>query len=162
MSKYLFIRKSDKAPIYGDTKFCVQQAGTFAPDPAENLLTLSIVDRLNKNLVVDLNKPISYFLKENGSAYTTYAELELACLDFFNVPEAGVARGSMAAVLSDTVDLATPGWIQPRLLAGNIKFTDVAGNTDTWAFDLKEISPMKVKRVWSTGTTANMGIKVIY
>jgi len=68
----------------------------------------------------------------------------------------------VAAALSDTVDLAHPGYIQPRLLAGNVKVTDVNGNDSTLAFDLKEISAFRVKRVWLTGTTADMGIVVIY
>jgi len=73
-----------------------------------------------------------------------------------------VCNGCVTAILSDTVDLAHPGYIQPRLLAGNIKVTDVNGNVSTLAFELKEISLFRVKRVWSTGTTANMGILIVY
>ena len=74
----------------------------------------------------------------------------------------GVCNGCIPAGLSDTVDLAHPGYIRPTFLAGNIKVTDVYGNISTLAFDLKEVSLFRVKRVWSTGTTANMGIVVIY
>ena len=80
---------------------------------------------------------------------------------FFDATGA-VCNGCVPAVLSDTVDLAKPGYIQPRLLAGNIKVTDVNGNVSTLAFDAKEISAFRVKRVWSTGTTADMGIVVLY
>jgi len=77
----------------------------------------------------------------------------------FNV---GVCNGVNQAVLSDTVDLVNYGYIQPRLLAGNIKVTDVNNNVNTLAFDQKEISLFRVKRIWVTGTTANMGIVVYY
>jgi len=74
----------------------------------------------------------------------------------------GVEGGCVDAVLSDTVDLVNPGYFEPRLLAGNIKFTDMFGNVGTLAFDQKELSRFKVRRIWSTGTTANMGIKIYY
>jgi len=74
----------------------------------------------------------------------------------------GVYGNSVIATLSDSTDLVNPGYIQPRLLAGNIKVTDMGGNISTLAFDQKEVSLFKVKRVWSTGTTANMGIVVLY
>lgn len=77
----------------------------------------------------------------------------------FNV---GVCNGCVAATLSDSVDLTQSGYIQPRLLAGDIKFTDVNDNVDTLTFELKEISPFRVKRVWSSGTTSNMGIYIYY
>ncbi len=77
----------------------------------------------------------------------------------FNV---GVCNGCVAAQLSDTVDLTQSGYIQPRALAGDIKVTDVNDNVNTLTFELKEISPFRVKRVWSSGTTANMDIYVYY
>lgn len=75
---------------------------------------------------------------------------------------AGVCNGCIAATLSDVNDLSYPGYIQPRLLAGDIKVTDVNGNVSVLSFDLKEISLFRVKKVWSTGTTADMGIVVLY
>lgn len=74
--------------------------------------------------------------------------------------ESGIATREEAAVLSDTVDLLNYGWIQPTLLAGTIKYTTEAGNVTTRDFDLKEVSLVRVRRIWLTGTTANMGIVV--
>jgi len=76
--------------------------------------------------------------------------------------KSGVCNGVIDAVLSDSVELKQVGWIQPRLLAGTIKFTTVNGEVHSWAFDLKETSFVKVKKVWSTGTTPAMGIVVYY
>ena len=103
-----------------------------------------------------------------GQQLSVGADFGLRMLDFGSAKlidatdNVGVCNGCIDAVLSDTVDLVHPGYIQPRLLAGNIKFTDVNGNVSTLAFDQKEISPFRVKRVWSTGTTAAMGIVVLY
>lgn len=82
--------------------------------------------------------------------------------DIENPTMVGVCNSCVPAVLSDTVDLAQAGYIQPRLLAGSIKVTDVAGNESTLAFDLKETSLFRVRRVWNSGTTADMGIVVLY
>jgi len=76
--------------------------------------------------------------------------------------QSGVILGEYDAVLSDTVDLAHPGWIRPMLLAGTIKYTTVKGEVRTAAFDQKECSFVQVARVWLTGTTAGMGIVVYY
>lgn len=74
----------------------------------------------------------------------------------------GVAGGCVDAVLSDTEDLPNPGYFEPRLLGGTIKFTDMHGNVGTMSFDAKELSKFKAKRIWLTGTTANLGIKIYY
>lgn len=79
-----------------------------------------------------------------------------------NITSSGICDSCADAVLSDTEDLLNFGWIQPRLLGGNIKVTDVSGVTRTLVFDAKETSLMRVKRVWSTGTTASMGIVVYF
>lgn len=74
----------------------------------------------------------------------------------------GIARGEFDAVLSDTEELARVGWIQPRLAGGTIKYVTEYGETLTRVFDQKEVSLVKVKQVFLTGTTANLGITVFY
>lgn len=74
----------------------------------------------------------------------------------------GVEDGCEDAILSDTVDLKHPGFFEPRSLGGDIKYTDIHGNTGVMTFDVKEVSKFKVKRIWSTGTTAGLGIKIYY
>lgn len=106
-------------------------------------------------------RPVTNYLDLTGTAYADYAAFKKATEEFFGI-NVGVADDEYDAVLSDTVDLAHPGWIQPLLLAGTIKYTTARGSVRTRAFDLKEVSPFRVKRVWSNGTTADMGIVVIY
>lgn len=79
--------------------------------------------------------------------------------DQFN---AGVCNASILANISDTVDLLHPGYIQPRLLGGTVVVTDMDNNDSTLELDLKECTLFIVKRVKSTGTTPNMGIRVYY
>lgn len=74
----------------------------------------------------------------------------------------GIAYGEYDAVLSDTVELAKAGWIQPTLLGGTIKYVTVKGETRTRIFEKGEVSVVKVRQVFSTGTTANLGIVVYY
>jgi len=76
--------------------------------------------------------------------------------------DTGVETGCQDAVLSDTIDLVNPGYFEPRLIGGNIKYTDFHGNVGTLVFDAKELSRFKAKRIWLTGTTADMGIKIYY
>jgi hypothetical protein len=73
----------------------------------------------------------------------------------------GVMNGEIDASPSNTVDLPRPGFIRPLTAAGNIKYTTINGETRVAAFDLKETSLVKVKRVWVQDTTAT-GIVVYY
>lgn len=93
----------------------------------------------------------------------TDAQLRATALPISQIPAtSGACNGCVAASLSDSVNLTNPGWIQPRLLAGTIKVTDMNDNVSSLVFELKEVSLFRVKRVWSTGTTADMGIVVLY
>lgn len=73
----------------------------------------------------------------------------------------GVCNGCVDAALSDTVNLPHYGYFEARTAAGDVKFTDVNDNVKTMAFDALECSKFRVKRVWSTGTTAT-GIVIYY
>ena len=158
---YLF-KVSPLKFIFGETTDSECPAGIFRIEPSADRARVSI-RYVQRDIAFKYAEPIGNFLKASGAAYATYAELSAAVDGFFaGVSDTGVYTGCIPAVLSDTVDLVNPGFIQPRLLAGNIKVTDVAGNVSTLAFDAKEVSLFKVARVWSTGTTANMGIVVIY
>lgn len=74
----------------------------------------------------------------------------------------GINGGCIDAVLSDTVNLLHPGYFEPRLIGGDIKYTDLYGNVGIMTFDKKELSRFKVNKIWLTGTTAAMGIKIYY
>lgn len=106
--------------------------------------------------------PVTDYLKnEAGDAYESLAELEKAIVGFCE-KNVGIPNGEEDAVLSNTVDLAHPGFIRPLLLEGTIKYVTVNGETRTDAFDKKETSQVRVKRIWLDGTTADMGIVVYY
>ena len=96
------------------------------------------------------------------SGFTTVEQVCSALSAVIRSVSLGIGTGEYTAALSDTEDLPTPGWIRPMLLAGTIKYTTERGEVRTNPFDLKETSLVRVKRVWSTGTTADMGIVVIY
>lgn len=121
MSKYLFIRKSDGAPVYGDTKFHVKQPGQYAPDPSDDLSRLTIIDRMNRNEIVDLSKPISYFLKEDGSPYANYAELDAAMAGFFFrvANNTGAPWKKFAVVGADGIETGQ----DPLVITGTTDFT---------------------------------------
>lgn len=72
----------------------------------------------------------------------------------------GIASGAYDVTPNDSANLSHPGWIQPRAKEGTIKFTDMLDQEHTWSFDQKEVSVCLVKKVFSTGTTADMGIVV--
>jgi|SRR5665647_609063 len=72
-----------------------------------------------------------------------------------------VCNGEDDAVLSDTADLAHPGYFQPTLIDGTVKYMTVNGNIRTRAWTKDTCSLVRVKRIYLTGTTAAMGI-VIY
>lgn len=172
---YLFKRASDNKWIFGPTVDCEHTPLLLKVVPTADQ-TQIMIKSINDELIFN-PASIASFLKENGDAYASFAELKAGYDGFFassggpqfqpvdatgNAQNVGVCNGCVAAALSDTVDLLHPGYIQPRLLAGNIKVTDVNGNVSTLAFDAKEVSLFRVKRVWLTGTTADMGIVVLY
>ena len=183
---YLFQRATDSVWIFGSSVKSVCPAGSYRIDIVGDNVTIHAV--FNRDISLNYGATFADYLKENGNPYASIAEFEAATIGFFCASEAGavsvgltdaqlretavpvtvpfdnvgVCNGCIAAVLSETVDLSHPGFIQPRLLEGNIKVTDENGNVSTLAFDKKEISAFRVKRVWVTGTTANMGIVVIY
>jgi len=142
-----------------------------------NIVQLTIVDADSSTILDPFNSmPITEVASDLiGTPYANRTAFEAATNEFFDSTETvqivdsdgsqtdfGVAGGCVDAVLSDTVDLAHPGYFEPRLLAGNIKVTDMYDNVSTLAFDLKELSRFKAKRIWLTGTTADMGIKIYY
>ena len=73
----------------------------------------------------------------------------------------GVCEGTDAVTPSNTVDLARPGFFEVTG-AGNVKFDPINGAAgQTRAFDAKECSKFKVKRIYAAGTTAT-GIVIYY
>lgn len=73
----------------------------------------------------------------------------------------GVCDATEPAVLSNTADLANPGYFEVTG-AGNVKFDPIEGPAgQTRAFDAKECSKFRVKRIYSTGTSAT-GIVIYY
>jgi hypothetical protein len=88
-----------------------------------------------------------------GVAYTTVQEIYDA-LNLAWLKNEGIAYGSYLCTPSNTVDLPIPGWFEPRLAGGTIKFTPVKGADRTLTFDIKELSKVQAKRIWATGTTA--------
>jgi len=82
--KYLFFRASDSAPIYGPSSGSIRSTGTYGIDPSVDRKTITIIDRLNQDKVIDLNWPITDYLKENGQPYANYTELDGAMTGFFS------------------------------------------------------------------------------
>lgn len=101
------------------------------------------------------------FKDKDGNNYASLAAYKAATNEFFST-RAAIAVGEYDAVLSDTVELAKAGWIQPTLLGGTIKYVTVKGETRTRTFEKGEVSVVKVRQIFSTGTTANLGIVVYY
>lgn len=161
MKLYLFKRAADSKWIFGSNIDCLHDSGICRPVPSTDRSKLTIIynekNEANPNIY---DHPVVNFLNEAGVAYADFAALKAGCYGFFMGEDSGIAIREEDAELSDTVDLDSYGWIQPTLLAGTIKYTTVAGNVRTKAFDLKEVSLVKVRRIWLTGTTANMGIVV--
>lgn len=155
-----FVKNGSNVLITSDTDVISALSDmNVLPDP--NLLDVIIIsgelDQSDNDDAIRVN-----WKRVTSPVVTSRADLiQKLSADYF-YKKVGVARGEEDAVLSDSVDLANPGWIQPTLLAGTIKYTTEKGNVRTRAFDLKETSLVKVKRVWSTGTTANMGIVVYF
>jgi len=158
---YLFKRAADGVWIFGNNADCEHQAGTCKPVPSTDRTKVSIIYFQKNDATPNIyDIPVENFLDEAGVAYADFAALKAGCYGFFFGEDSGIAIREEDAELSDTIDLDSYGWIQPTLLAGTIKYTTVAGNVRTKAFDLKEVSLVKVRRIWLTGTTANMGIVV--
>lgn len=92
--------------------------------------------------------------------FTESVSLYKIVREFF-LSRTGVCDGTDAAVTSNTVDLINPGYFAVTGNAGNVKFDPVEGTAaQTRAFEAKETSKFRVKRIYTTGTTAT-GI-VIY
>jgi len=160
---YLFKRASDGKWIFGHNTNCEHPSGICRVIPSTNESTITIIYNVKREGDYDkYNIPFGDFYKEDGNVYASFAELKAGYSGFFSDPSSGIARGEFDAVLSDTVELAHVGWIQPRLAGGTIKYVTEYGETVTRVFDQKEISLVKVKQVFSTGTTANLGITVFY
>ena len=138
----------------------------------------SIVADTNRNVIVfnqGATNSTGYKGKEStefkysevtSPSSTSILDLEAQLKAFISPVEeselTGIANGEYAATLSDTVDLAHSGWFQPTLLDGTVKYTTVNGDVVTRDYVVGETSLVRVKRIWSTGTTADMGIKVYY
>jgi hypothetical protein len=103
--KYLFIRAADNAPIYGNTAASIRSAGTYGLDPSADRKTISIIDRLNQDKVIDLNWPIADYLKENALPYANFAELDGAVASFFATADVAI---TVTAGLTDAQLRATP------------------------------------------------------
>lgn len=82
MKKYLFIRESDGAKIYGDTDGSLNTGG-YRIEPNREKTEVTVYDRLNRDSSESPNMAISDFLKENGEPYTSYSELDSAFAAFF-------------------------------------------------------------------------------
>lgn len=115
---------------------------------------------------LDLTKPVSSnnFLQElYKKLFGIGGEtpLKVQHTDTAGVEKTGVCNGIDAAVASNTVNLPNPGYFEVTG-AGNVKFDPVVGAAgQTRAFDAKECSKFRVKRIYVTGTTAT-GIVIYY
>jgi len=161
MKLYLFKRAADGAWIFGESTDHEHPSGVcrIAPNTDRTMVGIFYLQK-NEATQNRYDIPVTSIYKENDTAYADFAALKAGFAGFFAGEGSGIALGEYDAVLSDTVDFVTPGWIRPMLLAGTIKYTTAKGDVRTNAFDLKETSLVKVKRVWLTGTTAAMGIVV--
>ncbi len=79
-----------------------------------------------------------------------------------NMGRAIAATHAYYVTLSDSVDLPVSGYIFPTLKAGTVKVTPINGDDITLTLEVNELIPVAVRRVWSTGTDADLGIVVIY
>lgn len=93
MKKYLFIRASDGAKIYGDTAASINSGG-YRIEPNKERTKVTIYDRLNRDSTDAPDMAISDFLKEDGSPYLTYAELDAVFGAFFFNVKPSPASGS--------------------------------------------------------------------
>jgi len=161
-----FFRSANNSWIIGSTiydLFTTDGLRELTPEPTSLVegnytrvsMTLALGKTVNNKLVTEIKKNAA------GQFYATFAEFYAATSSFFETIY-DIANAEQNAVLSDTVDLANFGWIRPELLAGTIKYTTVNGDVKTKAFDLKELSLVRVRKVWLTGTTADMGIVVYF
>lgn len=103
--------------------------------------------------ILDLTE--TQVINASGVVYTSVANIYAAIKDVFAPEATGVTGGEYDAVLSDTVDLAHPGWLEATV-AGTIKYTTLYGETRTRTVDVGWISLGIVKRVWATGTSATI------
>ncbi|MBV5313775.1 MAG: hypothetical protein JZU47_10795 [Prolixibacteraceae bacterium] len=89
MKKYLFIRESDGAKIYGDTDGSLNTGG-YRVEPNKEKTRVTVYDRLNRDSAEASDLAVGDFLKENGEPYANYAELDSAfAAFFFNVSGSG-------------------------------------------------------------------------
>lgn len=106
-----------------------------------------------------LGVPVAEIEVNGVSGYTTSTEVCQA-IDILILQgrEMGVCNGEYTPTLSDSEDLARPGWMTPITSDGTIKYTTVKGDVCTRSFLKDQTSLVRVKRIWSTGTTSGMGI----
>ena len=174
MGNVYFFQNADGDFVVGNNTSEVYPGGQYRPliEKINGVDCFGIAYLDNANAVVS-PRAATYFLKQNGTAYADIAEIMTACKAFFTTSKVtitdalgnkstGIARGEFTAVLSDTEELAHVGWIQPRLAGGTIKYVTEYGETLTRVFDQKEVSLVKVKQIFLTGTTADLGITVFY
>lgn len=114
---------------------------------------------------LDLTKAISSneFLRAIWTALfgTSPSALKVITTDAAGIEKTGVCNGTDAVTPSNTVDLTTPGYFEVTV-AGNVKFDPYVGAAgQTRAYDAKECSKFRVKRIYATGTTAT-GIVIYY
>jgi hypothetical protein len=79
-----------------------------------------------------------------------------------NVGRAIAATHAYNVTPSDVTDLPVSGYIFPTLKAGTVTVTPINGDNLTLTLEVNELIPIAVRRVWSTGTDADLGIVVIY
>jgi len=65
-----------------------------------------------------------------------------------------VGEGSVSITPSDTKDLDYPGCVLYADVAGNIHITGMNGMEDTISVAAGAPYPVRVKKLWATGTTA--------
>jgi len=159
-----FYRNANNSWIIGSTiydLFTTDGLRELTPEPTSLVegnytrvsMTLALGKTVNDKLVTEIKKNAA------GQFYATFAEFYAATSSFFTT-HSGIVTGKKNAVLSDTVELVQFGWIRPILLAGTIKYVTEDGDLRVDTFDLKETSLERVRQIYLTGTTANMGIVV--
>jgi len=156
---YLF--KDGNGFVFGNTPQSECPSGLYRIEPNADLSAVSI-RYANDDRIKMPEAPIASFVDAAGTPYANYAALKAAAEGFFDLQDDGVCNGEEDAVLSDTVDLAHPGYFQPTLIDGTVKYMTVRGNIRTRTITKDTCSLVRVKRIYLNGTTAAMGIVIYY